>query len=84
MTRMRSAELGVDLIHSAITGKSTLITDGGVVGETTDLVAAEVLTGTVEMRRSGRTLYAVLGDWLAVLAAIGLGGGALFRSAKAG
>ena len=83
MTRMRSAELGVDLIHSAITGKSTLITDGGIVGETTDLVTAEVLTGTVEMRQSGRTIYAVLGDWLSLLAAIGLGGGALLRSAKA-
>jgi apolipoprotein N-acyltransferase len=83
MTRMRSAELGVDLIHSAITGRSTLITDGGIVGETTDLVTAEVLTGTVEMRQSGRTMYAVLGDWLALLAAIVLGGGALLRSAKA-
>ncbi len=79
MTRMRSAELGVDVVHSAITGKSTLITDGGHVGETTDLVAAEVLMGTVEMRSSGRTLYTVLGDWLALLAAVGLGGMALYR-----
>ncbi len=82
MTRMRSAELGVDVVHSARTGKSTLITDSGVVGETTDLVAAELLTGTVEMRRSGRTLYARFGDWLALLAALGLGGAALFRSAS--
>ncbi|MBT8213607.1 MAG: apolipoprotein N-acyltransferase [Acidimicrobiia bacterium] len=79
MTRMRSAELGVDVVHSAITGKSTLITDGGEVGETTDLVAAEVLIGTVEMRSSGGTVYAVLGDWLALLAAFGLGGTALYR-----
>jgi apolipoprotein N-acyltransferase len=82
MTRMRSAELGIDLVHSARTGKSTFITDGGVVGETTDLVAAEVLTGTVEMRRSGRTLYALLGEWLALSAAVGLGGAALLRSAR--
>jgi apolipoprotein N-acyltransferase len=72
MTRMRSAELGVDVVHGAITGKSTIITDGGVVGETTDLVAAEVLTGTVHMRSAGRTVYALLGDWLALLAAVGL------------
>lgn len=84
MTRMRSAELGVDLVHSAITGKSTLITDGGVVGETTDLVAAEVLTGTVEMRQSGRTLYTVLGDWLALLAAVGLISAALLGSRQVG
>lgn len=72
MTRMRSAELGVDVVHGAITGKSTIITEGGVVGETTDLVAAEVLTGTVHMRSAGRTVYALLGDWLAVLAAVAL------------
>jgi apolipoprotein N-acyltransferase len=84
MTRMRSAELGVDVVHSAVTGKSTLITDGGVVGETTELVEAAVLTGTVEMRQSGRTMYAVLGDWLALLAAVGLAGTALYRSAAEG
>lgn len=78
MTRMRSAELGVDVVHGAITGKSTLITDGGVVGETTDLVAAQVLIGTVEMRDSGATLYALLGDWLALAAAVGLGGAAFY------
>ncbi len=82
MTRMRSAELGVDVVHGAITGKSTIITDGGVVGETTDLVAAEVLIGNVEMRASGMTLYALLGDWLALAAAVGLGGVAFARSIR--
>ena len=82
MTRMRSAELGVDVVHGAITGKSTIITDGGVVGETTDLVAAEVLIGNVEMRASGMTLYALLGDWLALAAAVGLGGVAFVRSIR--
>lgn len=72
MTRMRSAELGVDVVHGAITGKSTIITDGGALGETTDLVTAEVLTGTVQMRSAGRTVYALVGDWLALLAAFGL------------
>jgi apolipoprotein N-acyltransferase len=80
MTRMRSAELGVDVVHSAVTGKSTLITDGGVIGDTTDLVTAEVLTGTVEMRASGRTLYAVFGDWLALLVAVGFTGVAIYLS----
>lgn len=72
MTRMRAAELGVDVVHGAITGKSTIITDGGVVGETTDLVTSEVLTGTVHMRSAGRTVYALLGDWLAIVAACAL------------
>lgn len=71
MTRMRSAELGVDVIHSAVTGRSTLITDGGEVGEKTGLATTELLTGTVQMRDSGRTLYTLVGDWMAWLAAGG-------------
>ncbi|MDX1746053.1 MAG: nitrilase-related carbon-nitrogen hydrolase, partial [Halobacteriales archaeon] len=69
MTRMRSAELGVDVVHSAVTGRSTFITDAGVVGEKTGLATTELLYGTVEMRESGRTVYTLVGDWLAGLAA---------------
>ena len=71
MTRMRSAELGVDVVHSAVTGRSTIITDGGQVGETTGLATTELLTGTVQMRSAGRTVYTLFGDWLAWLAAGG-------------
>ena len=71
MTRMRSAELGVDVVHSAITGSSTFITDGGEIGEVTELVAATVIVDTMQLRDSGRTLYAVLGDWVALLASVG-------------
>src|SRR5690606_19630815 len=43
MTRMRSAETGLDLIHAAVTGKSVIVTDGGIVGETTGLGTQEIL-----------------------------------------
>jgi apolipoprotein N-acyltransferase len=65
---MRAAELGMDVIHAAVTGKSTLITEGGVVGPTTALAEATVLTGTVSLRNAGPTLYTRWGDWLQVIA----------------
>lgn len=74
MTRMRSAELGVDVVHAAVTGRSTLITEGGVVGSVTPLAEPALLVGTVRMRTAGPTLYARLGDWLVwVSAAAALG-----------
>jgi len=41
MTRMRAAELGLDVVHSAVTGKSTFIT-GGEVGEVADFLEGKV------------------------------------------
>jgi apolipoprotein N-acyltransferase len=64
MTRMRSAELGVDVVHGSVTGRSTFITDGGVVGERTGLAEITSLPGVVQMRTDGLTLYARLGDWV--------------------
>lgn len=64
MTRMRSAELGVDVVHSSVTGRSTFITDGGVVGERTGLAEITSLAGDVQLRTDGPTLYARLGDWV--------------------
>ena len=57
MTRMRGAELGLDVVHAAVTGKSTLITDGGEVGERTPIYEPALLTGEVQMRDAGPTLY---------------------------
>ena len=67
MTRMRSAEFGVDVVHSSVTGRSTFITDGGRVGERTGLAEVTSLAGTVQMRTDGLTLYARLGDWVALV-----------------
>ncbi|MEX2279188.1 MAG: apolipoprotein N-acyltransferase [Acidimicrobiia bacterium] len=67
MTRMRSAELGVDVVHGSVTGRSTLITDGGVVGERTGLAEITSLEGTVQFRTDGPTLYTRLGDWVQLI-----------------
>lgn len=70
ITRMRAAELGIDVVHAAVTGKSTFITEGGVVGETLGLAESDILYGSPRLRTSGPTLYARLGDWMVVLAAL--------------
>lgn len=64
MTRMRSAELGVDVIHGSVTGRSVFITDGGILGEPTGLAEITSLRGVVQSRSDGLTLYARLGDWV--------------------
>ena len=71
MTRMRSAETGLDVIHAAVTGKSVMITDGGMLGETTDLATLEVLPGTVEARPDLLSVYVRFGEWVMLLAALG-------------
>ncbi len=70
MVRMSAASLGVDVIHAAVTGKSTLIRADGSVGKTTDLFEQDVLSGVVNLQASPRTLYAVVGDWLQLLAIV--------------
>jgi apolipoprotein N-acyltransferase len=65
---MHAAEAGVDVVHSAVTGRSTFITDGGVVGERTDLVESTIISATVRLREGGPTLYTRLGDWVQYLA----------------
>jgi len=63
--------VGQDLIHAAITGKSTFITAAGEVGEKTDLFTDEVLLGEVHFRTAGLTLFARFGDWVLLAAAAG-------------
>lgn len=71
MTRMRSAETGLDLLHAAVTGRSVIVTAGGELGETTGLGTQEVLYGVVEPRPDLTTIYVVLGDWVMLLAGLG-------------
>lgn len=75
MTRMRSAELGVDVVHAARTGRSALLVDGGDVAAATPLAVEAVLVGTVRLRDDEPTLYARWGDW-AQLLAVGAGAAA--------
>lgn len=64
MTSMRSAELGLDVVHAAVSGRSTIITDGGVPGPRTALYEEAVIEGTVTLRDAPPTPYARFGDWL--------------------
>ena len=68
---MRSAETGLDLIHAAVTGKSVIVTDGGVLGETTGLATQEILYGQVRPRPGLETVYVRFGDWVMVAAMLG-------------
>ncbi len=69
MTRMRAAELSLDVVHAAVTGKSTFIDASGAYGETTGLGTQEVLYGSVA---AGRTpsIYARSGDIVMIAAAL--------------
>lgn len=64
MTRLRAAELGLDVVHAAVSGASTLITDGGVPGPISPLYEEAVIAGDVTLRDAPPTLYARWGDWL--------------------
>jgi apolipoprotein N-acyltransferase len=49
-----------------------LITNGGIIGPTTGLATAEVLTGTVRLRSGGPTFYTRFGDWVPLVAVAAL------------
>ncbi|MCQ3805030.1 MAG: apolipoprotein N-acyltransferase [Acidimicrobiia bacterium] len=72
ITRMRAAELGMPLIHTAVTGRSTLITPTGLTGPRTALAEEALLVGEVQTRSAeqGPTLYVRLGDWLQLVAIV--------------
>lgn len=68
MVRMTAAALGVDVVHGAVTGRSTIVRADGSVEKRTPLFEAVLYTGVVRFQDSPRTFYAVAGDWLQVLA----------------
>ena len=67
MTRMRAVELGVPVIHAAVTGKSVVVQHDGSLGEETGLGAQEILMGIVGGAR--RSVYTSIGDFVLYLAA---------------
>jgi apolipoprotein N-acyltransferase len=72
MTRMRAAELGVPVIHAAVTGKSTVINYMGEVGPTTSLGAQETLEDVVT--NSNPTPYSTTSDLLMfIVGLVGVG-----------
>lgn len=70
MVRMSAVSLGVDVVHAAVTGKSTIIRADGSMGETTEVFTEDVVRGIVNLQLSRRTVYAVAGDWLQLLALV--------------
>ena len=68
MTRMRAAELGVPVIHSAVTGKSVVIDhEGQLSSEISGLGSSEIIYGSVQPANS-TTFYSLTGDLLMYLA----------------
>ena len=67
MTRVNAAAVGQDLIHAAITGRSTFVTADGSVGEKTPLYEEAVLYGTVSMRDAGPTIFTRFPHWPTLL-----------------
>ncbi|MDE0353799.1 MAG: apolipoprotein N-acyltransferase [bacterium] len=75
ISRMRAAELGVDLVHAAVTGKSAFVHADGRVESRTELFETTTAAGVPAARTAGPTLYVRWGDWLqvgAMLAYLGL------------
>ena len=68
MTRMRAVELGVPVIHAAVTGKSTVIDNEGNLTSTTGLGTREIFYGGYGVSNS--TIYTTTGDLVMYLAAI--------------
>lgn len=69
MTRMRAVELGVPVVHSAVTGKSTVIDAHGDFRDKTGLGTREIYTDTVGA--SFGTPFTFIGNTVMWLAAIG-------------
>jgi apolipoprotein N-acyltransferase len=70
MSRMRAAELGVDVVHAAVTGKSTFVTAGGVIGDTTEFLDETVLYADLRLSTGLPTIYTRWGEWVQTLAAL--------------
>lgn len=70
MTRMRAAELGVPVVHAAVTGKSVFIdASGAFTTDESGLGTEEIIYG--EFVPGARTVYARVADWVMYLAVVG-------------
>jgi apolipoprotein N-acyltransferase len=72
MTRMRAAELGLDVVHAAVTGKSTFITSAGEIGETADFLKETVITATLTLRDQPSTFYVRCGEWMQLISGLAI------------
>ena len=69
MTRMRASELGLDVIHAAVTGKSTVIWADGSLQDVSGLGTQEIIYGVIA-GRPDVSLYARTGDVVMIAAAL--------------
>lgn len=69
MTRMRAVELGVPIVHAAVTGKSVVIDPAGDLGPSTELGPMEILQDSYTDAVTD-TLYTATGDLVMYAAAI--------------
>jgi len=67
MTRVNAAAVGQDLVHAAITGRSTFVTADGSVGEKTALYEEAVIYGNMAMRSAGPTIFTRFPHWPTLL-----------------
>jgi apolipoprotein N-acyltransferase len=72
LVRVNAAAVGQELVHAAITGRSAFIDAAGEVGQRTDLFEERVLYGRVQMRTAGPTVYTRFGDWVLLIALVGV------------
>jgi len=72
LVRVNAAAVGIDLSHAAITGRSAFIRANGEVVTKSQLFEETVEFGRVQLRMGPPTLYTRFGDWVMVLALIGL------------
>jgi apolipoprotein N-acyltransferase len=72
MTRMRATELGVPVVHAAVTGKSVFIDEDGNLSDATGFATQEILEGSYRLAKDtwGYVLYGDILIWMAAAAAV--------------
>ncbi len=68
MVKVNAAAIGLDTAYASITGKSTFISGGGTVGDTTEQLEERLLFGTMRFNPEVPTVWVRFGDWFAFLA----------------
>ncbi|HKJ73533.1 MAG TPA: apolipoprotein N-acyltransferase [Alphaproteobacteria bacterium] len=75
MVRMRAIEEGVPVVRAAVTGISAIVDSYGRVRRELPLDVAGVIDGNLPQAIKGRTLFSIVGNWLAlamVVASLGI------------
>ncbi len=68
LVKVNAAAVGQDIVHAAITGKSTVVRADGSVADETELFSRTIALERVAFRAAGPTLFTRIGDWLVIVA----------------